>query len=61
MTYAPLARIILRYLVGAAIMGSPMIGEQLAADADLVAVAAMLIGVGVEATYAIAKRKGWAT
>lgn len=61
MNYAPIARIILRYAVGAGVMGSAKIGEQLAADPDLVATGAVLIGVAVEAGYAVAKRKGWAT
>ena len=59
MNYAPFARIILRYLVGAAFMGSAAIGEQLSADPDLVAVSSVGIGLVVEAFYALAKRKGW--
>ena len=59
MTYAPLARIILRYLVGA-VIGLAQ-AEQLAADPDLVTVLALIIGAAIEAAYALAKRKGWAT
>lgn len=61
MQYAPLARIVLRYLVGAAIMGSSQIGEQLAADPDMVMIVAAAIGAAVETGYALAKRRGWAT
>lgn len=61
MTYAPIARIALRYVVGGVIMGSDKIGDRLAADPDLVAVAALLIAAGVEGGYALAKSRGWAT
>ena len=61
MNYAPIARIALRYLVGAAFMGSAEIGAQLAADPDLVSMAALGIGAAVEAGYALAVRKGWST
>lgn len=61
MNYAPYARIALRYVVGAALMGSTQIGTQLAADPDLVAAVAAGIGVVVEGAYALAKRKGGAT
>lgn len=59
MNYAPIARIILRYLVGA-IVGLAQ-GNMLAADPDLVTVTALAIGAAVEAAYALAKRKGWTT
>lgn len=61
MNYAPIARIILRYVVGAGIMGSAQIGGQLAADPDLVFYASLGIGAVVEAAYALSKRKGWST
>lgn len=61
MNYAPLARIALRYIVGGVFMGSDAVGQQLAADPDIVAVAAVAVGVAVEAAYTFAKRKGWAT
>ena len=61
MNYAPLARIALRYIVGAVFMGSATIGDTLAADPDIVAVAALVIGAVVETAYAMAKRKGWKT
>jgi hypothetical protein len=61
MDYAPIARIVLRYVLGAAFMGSDQIGVELAADPDLIMLATVAIGALVEAAYAIAKRKGWAT
>jgi len=61
MHYAPMVRIILRYLIGAAIMGSQQVGESLAADPDLVAMGALGLAAAVECGYALAKRKGWAT
>jgi hypothetical protein len=61
MDWTPIARIALRYLVGAAIMGSDEIGFQLASDPDLVMVAALGIGALVEGAYAWAKKRGGAT
>lgn len=61
MDYAPIARIILRYLVGAGVMGSTAVGDYLAADADLVLYASLAIGAAVEAAYGLAKRRGGAT
>ena len=61
MTYAPLARILLRYVAGAGIMGSQALGNQLAADPDLVLYLSLGLAAVVEAAYAYAKRKGWAT
>ncbi len=51
MKYAPLARIILRYLVGAGVIGSSQIGEQLAADPDLIMYVSLAIGAVVEWFY----------
>lgn len=59
MDYAPIARIVLRYVIGGVIGAAQ--GDMLAADPDLVTVVALGIGAGVELAYAIAKRKGWAT
>lgn len=56
-----IARIILRYIVGAALMGNQQVGEMLAADPDVVMLAAGAVGVAVEAAYAYAKRKGLKT
>jgi len=59
MKYAPIARIILRYVVGG--MVSVHAGDLLAGDPDVVSVTAMLVGVGVELAYTTAKRRGWST
>ena len=56
-----IARIILRYAVGGAFIGSDAVGTQLAANPDLVMVIAAVIGVLTEGAYALAKRKGWTT
>ena len=55
------ARIILRYLVGAAFARSPLIGDQLATDPDIVMVVSAVIGVSVEGAYVVAKLRGWVT
>lgn len=59
MTYAPAARILLRYLVGAVIGAAQ--ADALAADPDVITVVAALIGGAVEFVYIAAKRRGWAT
>ena len=59
MEYAPIARIVLRYIVGA-ILGMEA-GGILAGDPDVVAYVAIGVGAAVEAAYAYAKRKGWTT
>ena len=59
MDYAPIARIVIRYVVGL-IVGADTAGI-LAADPDVITMAAVDIGGAVEVLYAIAKRKGWAT
>jgi len=59
MNYAPIARIIIRYGVGA-VIGMAQ-AEQLAADADVVTVVALAVGAAVEGAYTVAKRKGWTT
>lgn len=61
MDYAPIVRIVLRYVLGAAFMGSDEIGQRFAADPDLIAFGTVIIGAAVEGAYALAKRKGWAT
>ena len=61
MTYGPITRIILRYVVGGVFMGSQAIGDQLAADPDIVAMASLGLAAIVESAYAFAKRKGWST
>ena len=57
--WAPVARIVLRYVVGG-VIGLAQ-GNMLAADPDVVTLVAAGIGVAVEAAYTIAKRKGWTT
>lgn len=59
MSYAPIARIILRYVVGA-VVGMEA-GAFLAGDPDVVFYVAMGIGAAIEVVYRLAKRKGWAT
>jgi len=59
MTYAPLARIILRYGVGL-ILGMEA-GDILAGDPDMVLYVAMGVGAAVEVAYGMAKRRGWTT
>ena len=59
MDYMPIARIILRYGVGLVIGAAQ--ADMLAADADVVTVIALAVGVIVEVGYAIAKRRGGAT
>lgn len=59
MSYAPIARILIRYVVGL-IVGADA-ADMLAGDPDVVTVAALALGAAVEVAYAFAKRKGWAT
>jgi hypothetical protein len=53
-----IARIILRYGVGAVI--GMEAAQALAGDPDIVLVLAGGVGVAIEAAYTIAKRRGWA-
>jgi hypothetical protein len=55
--YAPIARIIIRYPVGAVIGANA--ASILAGDPDIVAVAAMAIAGITELFYALAVKKGW--
>ena len=59
MNYAPIARIVLRYIIGGVIGVAQ--GDMLAADPDMVTFVALALGAAVEGAYAIAKRKGWTT
>ena len=59
MNYAPIARIALRYIVGGVIGAAQ--GDMLAGDPDVVSMVALGVGFAVEAAYAFAKRRGWAT
>ena len=56
MQFAPIARIILRYGVGFVV--GRAIGDDLAADPDVVMFTAMGVGAAVEIVYTWAKRKG---
>jgi len=58
MSYAPIARIILRYIVGL-IVGADA-ANLLAGDPDVVSVVALGIGLAVEVVYAFAVKRGWA-
>lgn len=58
MSYAPIARIILRYIVGL-IIGADA-ANLLAGDPDVVSVVALGIGLAVEVAYAFAVKRGWA-
>ncbi len=57
--YAPIARIVIRYLVGL-LIGADAAGV-LAGDPDVVTVVAGAIGLATEVAYALARRRGWAT
>lgn len=59
--YAPYARVILRYLVGGAVVGSVAAGDKLAADPDLVLALAAAISFAVELAYMRARRTGGPT
>lgn len=59
MTYAPIARILVRYAVGL-IIGLDA-AQTLAGDPDVITIIAGGIGAIVEVAYTMAKRKGWAT
>jgi hypothetical protein len=59
MDYAPIARIIIRYVVGL-VIGMDA-AETLQGDPDVVTMIAAGIGLVVEVAYGMAKRKGWAT
>jgi hypothetical protein len=58
MHYAPIARIIVRYTVGA-VLGADA-ASIVEGDPDLMSFAALGIGAAVEAMYALAVRRGWA-
>lgn len=63
MTYAPYARIILRY--GAGLLLGSSVGDMLASDVDAVNTLSTVISLGVaaatEIAYYLAKRWGWTT
>lgn len=57
--WAPIARIVLRYVIGGVIGAAQ--GNMLASDPDLVTLVALGIGAAVEGLYVVAKRRGWTT
>lgn len=59
MNFGPAARIVLRYGIG--YLAGSEAGDALAMDEDAVMMLSLALGAIVEATYSIAKRKGWAT
>ena len=59
MDFAPYARILIRYVVGA--MAGADSAALMTGDPDVVTIVALGIGALVEVLYGIAKRKGWAT
>lgn len=61
MNYAPIARILLRYLTGVSFGGAYLISEQIATDPEVIMIAASAIAGVVELLYAIAVKRGWAT
>jgi hypothetical protein len=59
MDWAPVARIVVRYVVGA-VIGMDA-AHALAGDPDVITVVALAIGAATEVAYAMAKRRGWTT
>lgn len=60
----PVSRILLRYLAAALVTYGILpheVGAQIAIDPDLIALAGLAIGAVVEAGYALARSRGWAT
>ncbi len=58
MNYAPLAPIIIRYIVGV-VIGLDA-ANVLAGDPDLVSVLALVVSAVVETLYTLAVKRGWA-
>lgn len=56
---AAYVRIFLRYAIGAVFVGAGPIGEQLAADPDVVMTVSGAAAFVVEGVYVFAKRRGW--
>jgi hypothetical protein len=57
MDYAPIARIVVRYIVGL-VVGADTAGI-LAADPDVITIVAIGIGAAVEVIYTLAKKREW--
>jgi len=64
MNFAPISRIILRYLAAALVTYGLVpvdVGAQIAMDPDLIAMLGLTLAALVEFIYKLAKRRGWAT
>ena len=64
MNFAPISRIILRYLAAALVTYGLVpvdVGAQIAMDPDLIALLGLTLAALVELSYKLAKRRGWAT
>ena len=59
MSFAPLARIILRYVSGF-LVAKGLLASDLSADPDLVLYLGLGIGAAVEFAYSLARKRGWA-
>ena len=58
MNYAPIARIVIRYVVGLVIGADA--AELMAGDPDIMTLVAAGIGLATELVYAQAVKRGWA-
>lgn len=58
MQFAPIARILIRYVVG--LMIGVDLADTLAGDPDVVTVVALALGAAVEFAYSMAVKYGWA-
>jgi hypothetical protein len=56
---APIIRILLRYVVGGLMMGSIAMGEQFAADPDIVITLSAVVGLAVEGFWIASRKLGW--
>jgi hypothetical protein len=56
---APIIRIVLRYIVGGLMMGSITMGEQFAADPDIVITLSAVVSLAVEGFWIASRRLGW--
>lgn len=68
MLFGPIARILIRYLVGALVMYGLLDApgaDQISNDPDIIALVAMVLatvaGTATELAYALARRWGWRT
>jgi hypothetical protein len=56
---APVIRIVLRYIVGGLMMGSIAMGEQFAADPDIVITLSAVVSLAVEGFWIASRKLGW--